>query len=104
MIHVMTMRFSQALDSSTVRPEREKFIISKATAAVTMAAIVEILRIWVYTSFMMSLAFDQIVVAAEAVWERTGMRLAERYHAYSQRQGFSPRFGAFWVGADFLDK
>ena len=47
MIQVMTMRFSHARDSSTVRPEREKFIISSATAAVTMAAMVEMARIWV---------------------------------------------------------
>ena len=40
--HVMTMRLSQARDSSTVRPEREKFIINRATDAVTMAAMVEI--------------------------------------------------------------
>lgn len=30
------MRLSQARDSSTVRPEREKFIINRATDAVTM--------------------------------------------------------------------
>ena len=30
-----------------VRPERLKFIISNATDAVTMAAMVEIVRIWV---------------------------------------------------------
>ena len=47
---------------------------------------------------------QMLVVAAEAVWERTGVRLAVRYHAYSQRQGFSPRFDAFWVGAGFLIK
>ena len=41
------MRFSQALDSSTVRPEREKFIISRATAAVTTAAMVEMASGWV---------------------------------------------------------
>ena len=34
--HVMQMRFSHALLSSTVRPEREKFIIRSATEAVTM--------------------------------------------------------------------
>ena len=45
MIQVMTMRFNHAWDSSTVRPEREKFIISRATAAVTMAAMVEMVRI-----------------------------------------------------------
>ena len=46
MIQVMMMRFSHTRDSSTVRPEREKFIIRSATAAVTMAAIVEMVRIW----------------------------------------------------------
>ena len=46
MIQVMTMRFSHARGSSTVRPEREKFIISSAAAAVTMAAMVEMARIW----------------------------------------------------------
>ena len=50
--HVMTMRLSQARDSSTVRPERLKFIISNATDAVSnqlvdVAAMVEIVRIWV---------------------------------------------------------
>ena len=47
MIQVTTMRLSQARDSSTVRPEREKFIITRATAAVTMAAMVEMPKIWV---------------------------------------------------------
>ena len=47
MIQVMTIRLSQARDSSTVRPDREKFIITRATAAVTMAAIVEMPRIYV---------------------------------------------------------
>ena len=42
MAHVMQMRLSHARLSSTVRPLREKFIISRATEAVTMAAIVEI--------------------------------------------------------------
>lgn len=42
---VMIIRFSQDLDSSTVLPEREKFMRSKATELVTMAAIVEIDRI-----------------------------------------------------------
>ena len=41
------MRFSQALDSSTVLPDLEKFISSRATEAVMMAAIVEMPRIWV---------------------------------------------------------
>lgn len=55
--HVMQIRFSHARLSSTVRPEREKFIIRSATEAVTMAATVEMRRIWLYTSFMISLAF-----------------------------------------------
>ena len=42
---VMIILLSQALDSSTVFPLREKFIKSSATAAVTTAAIVEIRRI-----------------------------------------------------------
>ncbi len=46
MIQVIMMRFSQARDSSTVRPEREKFISSRATAAVTTAAMVEIANTW----------------------------------------------------------
>ena len=66
MIQVMTMRLSQALDSSTVRPDREKFIIRSATAAVTMAAMVEMPRILVYTSFITSLALVHISVAAAA--------------------------------------
>ena len=45
MTQVMMMRFSQERDSSTVRPDREKFIMRRATDAVTMAAIVEIARI-----------------------------------------------------------
>ena len=40
------MRFSQARLSSTVFPEREKFIINRATDAVTIAATVEISNIW----------------------------------------------------------
>ena len=43
---VMQMRFSHARLSSTVRPEREKFIIKRATEAVTMAATVEMSTIW----------------------------------------------------------
>jgi len=39
MTQVMMIRLSHARDSSTVRPEREKFIIKSATDAVTMAAI-----------------------------------------------------------------
>ena len=44
---VMMIRLSQALDSSSVLPEREKFISNSAMLAVTMAAMVEIPRIWV---------------------------------------------------------
>ena len=44
---VMMIRLSQALDSSTVLPEREKFISKRAILAVTMAAMVEMPRIWV---------------------------------------------------------
>lgn len=58
------IRLSQARLSSTVRPEREKFMSSKATEAVTMAAIVEMARIWVYTSCMISLALVHTSVAA----------------------------------------
>ena len=39
---MIQIRLSQARLSSTVRPEREKFMSSKATEAVTMAAIVEV--------------------------------------------------------------
>ena len=63
MTQVMMIRFSHDLDSSTVRPEREKFIINRATDAVTIAALVEMARIWEYTSCMISLAFSQIVAA-----------------------------------------
>ena len=59
----MIIRLSQALDSSTVLPFLEKFIINNATAAVTTAAIVDMIRIWLYTSFMISVAFSHIVVA-----------------------------------------
>ena len=52
--HVMMIRLSHALDSSTVFPDLEKFIKSKATDAVTTAAMVEIRIIWLYTSFMIS--------------------------------------------------
>ena len=38
--HVMMIRLSHALDSSTVFPDLEKFIKSKATDAVTTAAMV----------------------------------------------------------------
>lgn len=61
---VIQIRLSQARLSSTVRPEREKFMSSKATEAVTMAAIVEMARIWVYTSCMISLALVHTSVAA----------------------------------------
>ena len=44
--HVMMIRLSHALDSSTVFPDLEKFIKSKATDAVTTAAMVEIRIIW----------------------------------------------------------
>ena len=44
MAQVITIRLSQALLSSTVLPEREKFMSSNATEAVTMAAIVDILH------------------------------------------------------------
>jgi hypothetical protein len=40
--HVMMIRFSHERDSSTVFPLFEKFISKRATAAVTIAAIVEI--------------------------------------------------------------
>ena len=42
---VIMMRLSHARDSSTVLPDFEKFISSRATAAVTTAAMVEINRI-----------------------------------------------------------
>lgn len=57
---MIQIRLSQARLSSTVRPEREKFMSSKATEAVTMAAIVEMARIWVYTSCMISLALAKL--------------------------------------------
>lgn len=44
---VMIILFSHALDSSTVRPDLEKFISSSAMLAVTMAAMVETPRICV---------------------------------------------------------
>jgi len=62
--HVMMILFSQARDSVTVLSVLEKFIISKATDAVTTAAMVEIKRIWLYTSFIISVAFSQMVGAA----------------------------------------
>ena len=61
--HVMMIRLSHALDSSTVFPDLEKFIKSKATDAVTTAAMVEIRIIWLYTSFMISEALSQMVAA-----------------------------------------
>jgi hypothetical protein len=63
MIHVMMMRLSHARLSSTVFPLLEKFIMSRATEAVTMAAMVDISKIWLYTSFMISFAFSHIVAA-----------------------------------------
>ncbi len=57
MVQVMMIRFSQARASSTVRPDLEKFIISRAMDAVTTAAMVEIATICPYTSFIISLAF-----------------------------------------------
>lgn len=64
--HVMIMRLSHDLDSSTVLPLLEKFISKSATEAVTTAAMVEMRRIWLYTSFMISLAFSYTVGAANA--------------------------------------
>ena len=72
---VMMIRFSQARDSSTVRPDLEKFIRRSATAAVTTAAIVLMPRICVYTSCMIALALvlaigtvvDDAIVVVEAV-------------------------------------
>ena len=46
MAQLKQIRLSHALLSSTVLPLREKFIISKATEAVTIAATVEISTIW----------------------------------------------------------
>ena len=66
---MIQIRLSQARLSSTVRPEREKFMSSKATEAVTMAAIVEMARIWVYTSCMISLALVHTSVAIYINWQ-----------------------------------
>lgn len=63
---VIIIRLSQALASSTVLPDFEKFTINSAIDAVTTAAIVEISRIWLQTSFVISSAFFQTVVAAKA--------------------------------------
>ena len=60
----MQIRFNQARLSSTVLPLLEKFIINRAMLAVTIAVIVEINRIWLYTSCMISFAFVQMFVAA----------------------------------------
>ena len=60
---VQFLFFRHALDSSTVFPDFEKFIKSKATDAVTTAAMVEIRIIWLYTSFMISEALSQMVAA-----------------------------------------
>lgn len=57
------IRFNQARLSSTVFPDLEKFISSSATDAVTTAAMVEIRTIWLYTSFIISLALSQISAA-----------------------------------------
>lgn len=57
------IRFNQALASSTVLPDLLKFIISRATEAVTIAAMVEIPTMRLYTSFMMDSAFVHISVA-----------------------------------------
>lgn len=62
--HVIQILFNHARLSSTVRPEREKFIKSSATDAVTMAATVEMRTIWLYTSCMISLALVHTSVAA----------------------------------------
>ena len=47
MPQVIAIRLSHALDSSTVFPDLEKFIIRSAVEAVTMAAMVDIPRILV---------------------------------------------------------
>ena len=79
MAHVMMIRFSQDRDSLTLRSLREKFMSSSATDAVTTAAMVEIASTCVYTSFMISDAFVQIVVsAAKAGTAGTVMILAVR--------------------------
>ena len=59
---MMMILFSQERESSTVFPLFEKFMSKSATAAVTIAAIVDINRIWLYTSFMISFALSHIVV------------------------------------------
>lgn len=58
--HEIAMRLSHARDSSTVLPDLEKFIRSRATEAVTMAAMVEIPSILPYTSFKIVSALDHI--------------------------------------------
>lgn len=83
--HVMQMRFSQARLSSTVFPLREKFIISKATDAVTMAATVEMSTIWVYTSFIISLALSHIVVAITG-WQCIKVMVMTKKAEYAKRQ------------------
>ena len=65
MTQVMTIRLSHVRDSSTVRPDLEKFIKSRATAEVTTAATVEIPTILLYTSCMIVCAFVHTVSAAK---------------------------------------
>ena len=84
---VMTMRLSQARDSSTVRPLREKFIMSRATDAVTIAAMVEMSRIWLYTSFMISFALVHTSVAAKAGWVNIIAIVQTRNNVYRILQG-----------------
>ena len=71
---LMMIRLSHDRDSCTVRSLREKFINSSATDAHTTAAIDEMATIWVYTSFMIAVAFVQIVSpAANADTLNTGV-------------------------------
>ena len=56
----MMIRFSHALDSSTVRPDLEKFIKKRHTAAHTTAATVAIPATSVYTVCMALSAVENI--------------------------------------------
>ena len=63
----MHIRLSQARLSSTVLPLFEKFIIRRAIDAVTTAAIVDMRRIWLYTSCNISVALVHIVAVPDDV-------------------------------------
>ena len=103
-IQVIAIRFSHDRDSSTVLPLLLKFISNKAMDAVTTAAIVEISRIWFYTSFIISSAFCQMVVAAKASCVKQAVIHTARNATYRMRPLLICRRGLAGLGTGVFFK